>query len=84
MVAESIYFSYAANVTFHGKELIALMEFVYSPDTVAVKIYTPIAFFKTSIVFIFILMRAHEQETLLLFCVFQKRLRVEDLYVFRD
>ena len=39
---------------------------------------------KVSLVLVFILLRAHEHEALLMFCIFQNKLRVHDLQVHKD
>ena len=84
LLFESIILSYVGNITMKDSDLLSFFLSMYNTDTITSQIETPINFAKVSIILVFVLMRAHEQEALLFFCLFQRKLRVEQLEVYRD
>ena len=83
MITEFVLFSYMGNIQFEN-DFGSFLGEITDAKSVSGQFITPMILLKVALVVIFITVRAHELELLLILCVFQKKLRVQDLEVHRD
>lgn len=84
MIFENLYLCYVSNILLKDRDFKAMVWTYFYPLKPTGTIESFINLLKVALTQSFILLRVHEHLALLMFCIFQKKLRVQDLDIHKD